>query len=59
MQSGGGVMNVFGNKIKRLREGKNMSIRMLAQEIGMSSGQISKVEKIKMLYKSYTTFILQ
>jgi len=37
-------MNVFGNKIKRLREGKNMSIRMLAQEIGISSGQISKYE---------------
>jgi transcriptional regulator with XRE-family HTH domain len=44
MQSGGGVVNVFGNKIKRLREEKNMSIRMLAQEIGVSSGQISKYE---------------
>lgn len=37
-------MNVFGNKIKRLREEKNMSIRMLAQEIGVSSSQISKYE---------------
>ena len=37
-------MNVFGNKLKRLREEKNMSIRMLAQEIGVSSSQISKYE---------------
>lgn len=37
-------MNVFGNKIKRLREEKNMSTRMLAQEIGISSSQISKYE---------------
>ena len=26
MQSGGGVMNVFGNKIKRLREEKNLTL---------------------------------
>ena len=37
-------MNVFGNKLRRLREGKNLSVRMLAQEMGISSSQISKYE---------------
>jgi transcriptional regulator with XRE-family HTH domain len=37
-------MSVFANKIKRLREEKEMSTRMLAQELGMSNGQISKYE---------------
>lgn len=37
-------MNVFGNKVKRMREEKGMSTRMLAELIGISCGQISKYE---------------
>jgi transcriptional regulator with XRE-family HTH domain len=37
-------MSVFANKIRRLREEKGMSTRMLAEQIGVSCGQISKYE---------------
>lgn len=37
-------MSVFGNKIRKLRESKGLTTRMLAEEIGMSCGQISKYE---------------
>jgi transcriptional regulator with XRE-family HTH domain len=38
-------MSVFGNKVKRLRENKGLSTRMLAEIIGVSHGQISKYER--------------
>lgn len=37
-------MSVFGDKIRRLREKKGMSTRMLAEELGISCGQVSKYE---------------
>ncbi len=37
-------MSVFGAKIKRLRESRNMSTRMLAEALRVSYGQISKYE---------------
>jgi transcriptional regulator with XRE-family HTH domain len=37
-------MSVFANKIRGLREKKGLSTRMLAQEIGVTCGQISKYE---------------
>jgi transcriptional regulator with XRE-family HTH domain len=37
-------MSVFARKIRRLREDKGMSTRMLAEQIGVSCGQISKYE---------------
>jgi transcriptional regulator with XRE-family HTH domain len=37
-------MSVFANKIRRLREEKGMSTRMLAEQLGVSCGQISKYE---------------
>jgi transcriptional regulator with XRE-family HTH domain len=38
-------MSVFANKIRRLRESRNMSTRMLAGELKVvSCGQISKYE---------------
>jgi len=37
-------LSVFGNKIRKLRESKGLTTRMLAEEIGMSCGQISKYE---------------
>ena len=40
-------MSTFGEKARKLRESKNMTTRMLAEEIGMSYGQISKYENNK------------
>lgn len=37
-------MSVFASKIRKLRESKGMTTRMLAEEIGISNGQISKYE---------------
>lgn len=37
-------MGAFGEKIKKLRENKNMTIRILAQEMQMSASQISRYE---------------
>ena len=37
-------MSIFARKIRRLREDKGMSTRMLAEQIGISCGQISKYE---------------
>jgi transcriptional regulator with XRE-family HTH domain len=37
-------MSVFASKIRNLRESKGMTTRMLAEEIGISNGQISKYE---------------
>lgn len=37
-------MSVFANKIRRLRESRNMSTRMLAEELNISPGQVSKYE---------------
>lgn len=37
-------MSTFARKIRRLREEKGMSTRMLAELIGVSNGQISKYE---------------
>lgn len=38
-------MSVFSNKIRKLRESRNLSTRMLAQELKIvSCGQISKYE---------------
>ena len=37
-------MSVFGNKIRKLRESRGLTTRMLAEEIGISCGQISKYE---------------
>jgi transcriptional regulator with XRE-family HTH domain len=40
----GVLMSTFGEKIKRLRNDKGMSTRMLGEKIGVSYGQISKYE---------------
>jgi transcriptional regulator with XRE-family HTH domain len=40
----GSKMSTFGEKAKRLREEKNLSTRMLAEELEISSGHISKYE---------------
>lgn len=37
-------MSVFAKKIRKLRESKCLTTRMLAEEIGISCGQISKYE---------------
>ena len=37
-------MSVFANKIRRLRESKNLSTRMLAESLNISCSQISKYE---------------
>lgn len=37
-------MSVFAEKIKKLRMDKNLSTRMLAEELGVSFGMVSKYE---------------
>ena len=37
-------MSIFSNKIRLLRESKNMSTRMLAEALQVSQSQISKYE---------------
>lgn len=37
-------MSIFAKKIRKLREDRGMSTRMLAEQIGVSCGQISKYE---------------
>lgn len=37
-------MSAFAKKIRKLRESKGLTTRMLAEEIGLSCGQISKYE---------------
>lgn len=37
-------MSAFAIKIRRLRESRNMTTRMLAEVLGISYGQISKYE---------------
>jgi transcriptional regulator with XRE-family HTH domain len=37
-------MSAFAKKIRRLRENKGLTTRMLAEELGLSCGQISKYE---------------
>jgi transcriptional regulator with XRE-family HTH domain len=37
-------MSVFSNKIKRLREQKNLSTRMMAELLGVSQSMVSKYE---------------
>lgn len=34
----------FGSKVKKLRLSKNLTTRMLAEELGVSNGQVSKYE---------------
>lgn len=54
-------MSTFGKKARKLRDGKNMTTRMLAEAMGISCGQISKYENGKSdptlnvlkLYKDY------
>jgi transcriptional regulator with XRE-family HTH domain len=41
---GGLEMSVFAEKIKKLRVDKNLSTRMLAEELGVSFSMISKYE---------------
>jgi transcriptional regulator with XRE-family HTH domain len=40
-------MSTFGEKARKLRKSKNMTTRMLAEEIESSYGQISKYENNK------------
>ena len=37
-------LSAFAKKIRKLRESKGLTTRMLAEEIGISCGQISKYE---------------
>jgi transcriptional regulator with XRE-family HTH domain len=37
-------MSVFANKIRKLRENRNLTTRMMAEELNVSSSQISKYE---------------
>jgi transcriptional regulator with XRE-family HTH domain len=37
-------MSTFCEKIRKLRESKNLTTRMLAELLGVSNGQISKYE---------------
>jgi transcriptional regulator with XRE-family HTH domain len=40
-------LSTFARKIKKLRESRNLTTRMLAEELGISHGQISKYENDK------------
>ena len=35
---------MYGEKLRRLRESKNLTVRMLATLVGVSAGQISRYE---------------
>lgn len=44
-------MSVFANKIRNLRENRNLTTRMMAEELGVSSSQISKTKTPFLAFK--------